>query len=78
MTALRVDAKDAAGCARRGHASRVISRNAVQVMLNAHLVELYASRPARAAMVIITGHSHPRWIASLKFQYMQSPVSVND
>ncbi|KAF8554782.1 ribonuclease H-like protein [Imleria badia] len=36
-----------------------------QATLNAHLVALYASLPARTAVIIFTGHSDPRRMASL-------------
>ena len=38
---------------------------AAQAALNAHLVMLYTSLPARTAVVIFTGHSDPRRMASL-------------
>ena len=36
-----------------------------QTSLNAQLVTLYASPPARTAVVVFTGHSDPRRMASL-------------
>ena len=39
--------------------------SAAQAALDAHLVTLYASLPVRTALVIFTGHSDPRQMASL-------------
>ncbi|KAI9571566.1 hypothetical protein HD554DRAFT_2168835 [Boletus coccyginus] len=39
--------------------------DAAQAALDAHLVTLYASLPVRTALVIFTGHSDPRQMASL-------------
>jgi hypothetical protein len=62
---VRVDAESDGGCT--GPSDRSVSRSARDCPghIGPQLVTLYASLPARAAVVSFTGHSDPRRVASL-------------